>query len=82
MLPAYVLSFAEGSAAERVGIGFGSGASEVKTVVEGFQMTATGLRKLGSGSVEVGGSTTPGRLWVQPPCLPPPTRRDSSSAAG
>ena len=60
MLRAYVLSFAEGSAAERVAIGFGSGASKVKTAVEGFQMTATGLRKLGSGTVEAGGSTTPG----------------------
>jgi hypothetical protein len=60
VLRGYLLSFEEGSAAERVGIGFGSGASEVKTVVEGFQMTATGLRKLGSGTVEAGGSTTPG----------------------
>jgi hypothetical protein len=32
----------------------------VKTAVEGFQMTATGLRKLGSGTVEAGGSTSPG----------------------
>jgi hypothetical protein len=60
VLRGYLLSFEEGSAAERVGIGFGSGASEVKTGVEGFQMTATGLRKLGSGTVEAGGSATPG----------------------
>jgi hypothetical protein len=60
VLRGYLLSFEEGSAAERVGFGFGSGASEVKTAVEGFQMTATGLRKLGSGTVEAGGGKTPG----------------------
>jgi hypothetical protein len=56
----YLLSVKEGSAAERVAIGFGSGASELRTAVEGFQMTAQGLRKLGSGTVESGGSKTPG----------------------
>jgi len=56
----YLLSIKEGSAAKRVGIGFGSGASELRTAVEGFQMTATGLRKLGSGTVEAGGGKSPG----------------------
>ena len=56
----YLLSINEGSAAKRVGIGFGSGASELKTAVEGFQMTADGLRKIGSGTVAAGGSKTPG----------------------
>ncbi len=60
ILRGYLLSVQEGSAAKRVAIGFGSGASELKTAVEGFQMTATGLRKLGSGTVEAGGSKTPG----------------------
>jgi Domain of unknown function (DUF4410) len=56
----YLLSIQEGSAAKRVAIGFGSGASELKTAVEGFQMTAQGLRKLGTGTVEAGGSKSPG----------------------
>ena len=56
----YLVSVHEGSAAERVAIGFGAGASELKTAVEGFQMTAQGLRKLGSGSVDAGGGKSPG----------------------
>jgi hypothetical protein len=56
----YLLSIDEGSAAKRVTIGFGSGNSGLMTKVEGFQMTATGLRKLGSGTVESGGNKTPG----------------------
>ena len=56
----YLLSINEGSEAKRVAIGFGSGASELRTAVEGFQMTAQGLRKLGSGTVDAGGSKGPG----------------------
>ena len=56
----YLLSVVEGSAAKRVGVGFGSGASELSVAVEGYQMTAQGLRKLGSGTGTAGGSKTPG----------------------
>ena len=56
----FLVSVEEGSAAKRVGIGFGAGASELHTVVEGYQVTANGLRKLGSGKVESGGAKTPG----------------------
>ena len=56
----YLLSIKEGSAAKRVAIGFGAGASQLRTMVEGFQETSQGLRKLGSGSVDAGGSKTPG----------------------
>ncbi len=56
----YLVSIEEGSAAKRVGIGFGAGASELQAVVEVFQMTKQGLRKLGSGEVQAGGSKTPG----------------------
>ncbi len=56
----YLVSIEEGSAAKRVAIGFGSGASELSTAVEGYQMTARGLRKLGSGTIESGGGKTPG----------------------
>jgi Domain of unknown function (DUF4410) len=56
----YLLSIQQGSAAKRVAIGFGSGASELRTAVEGYQMTPQGLRKLGSGTVNAGGGKTPG----------------------
>ena len=56
----YILSFDEGDATKRVAVGFGSGASHLTTVVEGFQMTAQGLRKLGSGTVGAGGGKSPG----------------------
>jgi hypothetical protein len=55
-----MLSVEEGSAIKRVAIGFSSGQSELKVAVEGFQMTASGLRKLGSGEVGSGGNKTPG----------------------
>ena len=56
----YFLSIQQGNEAERVAIGFGKGESDLKTVVEGFQMTATGLRKLGSGDLNASGSKSPG----------------------
>jgi len=56
----YLLSVVQGSAVERVVVGFGAGASELTVAVEGFEMTDHGLRKLGSGEVESGGSKGPG----------------------
>lgn len=56
----YLLSIDEGDATKRVAIGFGSGASQLSVAVEGFQVTAQGLRKLGSGNVDAGGGKTPG----------------------
>jgi hypothetical protein len=60
VIKGFLVSIDEGSAAKRIGIGFGSGTSELKTLVEGFQMTAQGLRKLGSGTLDSGGSKGPG----------------------
>jgi len=60
VLRGYLVSVNEGSTVERVAIGFGAGASSLKTVVEGFHMTAQGLRKLGSGTVDAGGGKSPG----------------------
>ena len=60
VLRGYLISFDEGSAAKRVAIGFGSGGSELKVAVEGFQMTNQGLRKLGSGTTAAGGGKGPG----------------------
>ena len=56
----YLISYNAGSAAKRIMIGFGSGASDLKVAVEGFQMTAQGLRKLGSGTTSSTSGETPG----------------------
>jgi hypothetical protein len=56
----YLLSIKEGDAAKRVAVGLGSGASELRTAVEAFQMTAQGLRKLGSGTLSSESGKTPG----------------------
>jgi hypothetical protein len=56
----YLISVKEGSEGKRIIIGFGDGSSDLKTAVEAFQMTATGLRKLGSGDLNAEGAKTPG----------------------
>ncbi len=56
----YLTSIDEGSTAKRMTIGFGSGSSKLQTLVEGFQMTGQGLRKLGSAKIDSGGNKTPG----------------------
>ena len=56
----YILSIDVGDAEKRVKIGLGSGASELRVAVEGFQVTAQGLRKLGSGEAAAGDAKTPG----------------------
>jgi hypothetical protein len=56
------VSIDEGSRAKRMLIGFGAGAAELKTLVETYQVTATGLVPLGSGQVETAGGKIPGIL--------------------
>ena len=58
----YLVSVDEGSATKRMTIGFGSGGSQLTTVIEGYQMTPTGLRKLGSGKMESGSAKGPGAV--------------------
>jgi hypothetical protein len=60
VLRGHIISVDEGSAVKRMTIGFGAGASKLNTVVEGFQMTTTGLRPLGMGDIDAGGGKTPG----------------------
>jgi uncharacterized protein DUF4410 len=62
LIKGYLLSVQEGSTGKRILIGFGSGNAELKTLIEGFQMTDHGLRQLGSGELDSGGSKTPGML--------------------
>jgi hypothetical protein len=56
----YLLSVVQGREKERVVIGFSAGESELKVAAEGFEVTAHGLRKLGSGSTDATGAKTPG----------------------
>jgi len=60
VIKGYLLSVEEGDAAKRVALGFGSGAAELKVMVEGYLMTNRGLKKLGSGTSDSGGSKSPG----------------------
>jgi hypothetical protein len=60
LIKGYLISYNAGSAAKRFAIGLGSGASDLKVAVEGFQMTDQGLRKLGGGSTNAEGAKTPG----------------------
>jgi hypothetical protein len=60
LIDGHFRSVDEGSAAERVVLGFGAGSAELTTVVEGYQMTESGLRKLGSREIDSEGGKTPG----------------------
>lgn len=56
----YLVSMIAGSEKKRFLIGFGSGESELQVAVEGFQMTSSGLRKLGYGTTKSTGGKGPG----------------------
>ena len=56
----YFESINAGSAAKRIALGFGAGAAELRTAVEGYLMTDRGLRRLGEGVVESEGGKGPG----------------------
>jgi hypothetical protein len=55
-----LLTVDPGSATERVAIGFGEGAAELKVAVEGYYMTDHGLQKVGSGTLDTSANETPG----------------------
>jgi hypothetical protein len=56
----YLLSIDEGSSTKRVTIGFGYGASELRTATEVYQMTVQGLHKLESSTMDSSSSKAPG----------------------
>jgi len=62
VLRGYFVSVDEGSAGKRVLVGFGSGAAELRTAVEGYQMTVEGLRPLGRGEIRSEGGELPGMV--------------------
>src|SRR5262249_55488017 len=59
-LVGYFATIEEGSMLKRVVIGFGSGSAELKTEVEGYRMTDSGMHQLGSAEVESAGNKMPG----------------------
>lgn len=58
-----ILSVQTGNATERVTIGFAAGDTELKVAIEGFHMTASGLRELGSEDLGAKGAETPGAAF-------------------
>jgi hypothetical protein len=60
LIRGYLVSVKKGNAAERIVIGFGVGASELRSIVEGFQMTPQGLRELTFDAVRAAGGKNPG----------------------
>ena len=63
VLRGYIVSTEGGGAgnlAKRMIIGLGSGNAEMSTVVEGYAVTPSGLKLIGSGSVDSSGNKTPG----------------------
>lgn len=60
VLRGYLLSSEEGKTGRRVIVGLGAGNTNLQVAAEGFQMTPTGLRKLGYGQAEATGGKTPG----------------------
>ncbi len=58
----YFQSIEEGSAGKRIVLGFGSGNADLQTAVTVYEMTESGLRKLGGGTIDAGGGKTPGVL--------------------
>jgi hypothetical protein len=56
------ISIDEGSRTKRVIIGLGKGSGELRTHVEGYLVTKSGHRLLGSGQVTAAGGKKPGML--------------------
>ena len=62
MLIGYFEAVEEGSTVKRLALGFGSGATELTTAMEGYQMTKAGPRLLGKSKLESEGGKTPGLI--------------------
>jgi hypothetical protein len=62
MITGYFEAVDKGSTVKRLALGFGSGATELTTAVEGYQMTNGGPRLLGSAQLDSAGGKTPGLI--------------------
>jgi len=60
LITGYFEAVDKGSTVKRLALGFGSGATELTTAVEGYQMTKEGPRLLGGGELQSAGGKTPG----------------------
>jgi hypothetical protein len=60
VLMGYFEAVDPGNVASRVMIGFGDGTTHLRTAVEGYLMTDTGLKRLATGEVDSDGDRTPG----------------------
>ena len=60
MIIGYFGAVEEGGTVKRLTLGFGAGAAELTTTVEGYQMTNEGPRLLGSAQLDSAGGKTPG----------------------
>jgi len=60
MIIGYFGAIEKGGIVKRITIGFGSGAADLVTTVEGYQMTPGGPRLLGSAKLDSAGGKTPG----------------------
>jgi hypothetical protein len=58
----YLSSVDEGGGFKRVVVGFGSGSAEVTSQVEGYLVTESGMRKLGSGQASSSAGKSPGAV--------------------
>jgi hypothetical protein len=62
ILVGYLSSVDEGSVFKRVVLGFGKGAAEISSHVEGYVATEQGVRKLGSGTIRSNPRRAPGAI--------------------
>jgi hypothetical protein len=62
LIEGFFVTVDEGSRLQRMLIGFGAGAAELRTLVEIYQMTDTGLRDLGFVEIQAEGGKMPGMI--------------------
>ena len=71
----------EGNEAERILVGFGFGAADLRTAVEVYEATPTGLRSLAGGDLDATTGRAPA-WWRRSPCSPRPTTRSGLVVVG
>ena len=62
VIKGYFVSLDQGSASQRVLVGFGKGAADLRAAVEGYEVTPTGLRLLSRSETDSSGGKKPGLL--------------------
>ena len=62
LIEGYFVTIDQGDKLQRMLIGFGMGAAELRTIAEVYQMTQSGLKNLGFAEIEAEGGNMPGML--------------------